>query len=415
MEPSQIFQGSPATRSKILGYSEVPLSRWVRFLAFYLCGIVPIVYVAKQYVLRPDLTQMIFFGQIFQPRALAEIRELKVAVNSPGGYDGQFYAQVALNPSLKRPELAHAMDNPGVREQRIFLPFLASLLGAERPASILFAYAILNLVFWYVLFGVLIWQMRPVTMREVIAFIAIMWTSGALFSIIRSLTDLPAATLGYMGLLFSEPAGAMFVALSIMTKPTGALYVVRYLAASKNLKAFWRKVPLIALSVSPFIAWQCYLLHVIPHATTGDPAAFSYPVIATLQSLVILWNQLLSLPYSFHFRDITQWESTFFGFLGVISVAVQSIFILARPQWRNPIWIMGAPFAILFFFLSQDMLVNGGYARTLLSVTLAFNLLVLRLKSLPIFSILFLLGNIGLFGPLHEMIGFLLRTNSLEL
>jgi hypothetical protein len=47
------------------------------------------------------------------------------------GYDGQFYAQLALHPDLKDPNLANALDNPVYRARRIGLSLLAFCLGWE--------------------------------------------------------------------------------------------------------------------------------------------------------------------------------------------------------------------------------------------------------------------------------------------
>ena len=388
-----------------------PLPQAVRWFLLILCAALPTAYVIKQYEVRHDLTQMIFFGQAFQAKALPEIRQLKVATDSIGGYDGQFYAQIAIDPALRNPALLGAMDDPGVREQRIFLPFLAFLLGGGKPASILFVYAILSLFFWYGLLALLIWQVRPTNARHFLVIFAITWTSGALFCVERALPDLAASTLGLLSLNVVEPAGALLIALAMLAKPTSGLFVLRYVwPLPQNLLAWAMRGGLVLCALLPFVFWQFYVWHAIPRATATDPAAFSPPVLGCLQSEAQCWDAWKVVPYRFLFREITLWENNLFGFLGPISVTVQCVFLLARPRWRDPVWLMGAGFAVLFFFFSPAMIVGElGYARTVLPATIAFNLLILEVRRLPLFLLYLITGNIGLLLILRDMLGFLWR------
>ena len=58
---------------------------------------------------------LIDFGQRFRERALPEVREFTPPSRSGWGYDGQFYAQLALRPSLDDPALERALDNATYR------------------------------------------------------------------------------------------------------------------------------------------------------------------------------------------------------------------------------------------------------------------------------------------------------------
>jgi hypothetical protein len=72
---------------------------------------------------------LIRFGENFEARALPEVRALDPPALSPWGYDGQFYAQIALDPTLQNPDLERALDSPHYRARRIGLPALAALFG----------------------------------------------------------------------------------------------------------------------------------------------------------------------------------------------------------------------------------------------------------------------------------------------
>ena len=68
-----------------------------------------------------------------------------------GSYDGQFYAQRALDPLLRDPRVDRAMDLAPYRARRILFSWTAYLLGLGRPAWILQAFALQNVASWLLL------------------------------------------------------------------------------------------------------------------------------------------------------------------------------------------------------------------------------------------------------------------------
>ena len=65
---------------------------------------------------------------------------------------------------------------------------------------------------------------------------------------------------------------------------------------------------------------------------------------------------------------------------------------------------MGVAFACLFFCLSDKVYASQvNYTRTVLPMTIAFNLLLLEVRPVPLFVLLFMAGNFGLFEGLGEM------------
>src|SRR5215813_2420377 len=70
-------------------------------------------------------------GATFCDPALAP-NSLVISKNS-GGYDGQFYYRLALDPfTSKRTDFGITLDNPSYRHQRILYPFLAWVMSAGR-------------------------------------------------------------------------------------------------------------------------------------------------------------------------------------------------------------------------------------------------------------------------------------------
>ena len=147
---------------------------------------------------------MIRFGEKFKDRALPEIQELSGVWSGRGGYDGQFYAQLALRPALNDEALDRALDNPSYRARRIGLPFLAYCLGAGKSASVLQIYALLNVAFWLLLLAAIMRFIGYTRPRDLLLAAALLWTTGTLTSVARALTDLPAVVLGVLAIYSSR-------------------------------------------------------------------------------------------------------------------------------------------------------------------------------------------------------------------
>jgi len=83
----------------------------------------------------PDtgLTSLIQFGDQFEARALPALRAVPHAVREGAGYDGQFYAQLALDPLLRSESIDTALDGAAYRGRRILLPSLARAHRRDPP------------------------------------------------------------------------------------------------------------------------------------------------------------------------------------------------------------------------------------------------------------------------------------------
>src|SRR5689334_21492255 len=76
-----------------------------------------------------------------EPPALQAIPHYQSSLAS---YDGQFYAQRALDPLLRDASIDRGKDLAPFRARRILFSWTAYLLGLGRPAWILDAYALQN-------------------------------------------------------------------------------------------------------------------------------------------------------------------------------------------------------------------------------------------------------------------------------
>jgi len=380
-----------------------PLPPWVRAALLLACALIPTLYVARQYERRPDLSPIIDYGLFFAPRQLPEIRAMHPALGSFLGFDGQFYVQIALDPALRRPELPLAVDSLSYRGQRILLPALAWALGAGRPEAIVRVYALLNLGFFYLLLAVLARRLRAASPRSLLLLGAILLTTGSLVSVEYAMTDLPAATLAVISLGLAEIPAGLFLALAILTKPTYALFLLgRVWPLPHGLAGWRRRALLFLLAATPFFLWEDYLLHVCAGGLI-DTTQFTLPFVAWGQRAVGSWQILAAA--TGHGAGWIAWWDALFQFLALVSSTVQAGFLALRPRLREPIWIVGAAFAILLFFLPEKTLIDAeGYTRTVLPLAIAFNLLLLDVRAPRAFIALLVLGNIGLLEGLGEML-----------
>jgi hypothetical protein len=99
------------------------------------------------------------FLELSASRHAVELPELQQVPHAHdergGGYDGQFYAQLALDPLLRNPAIDRALDTPAYRSHRILFSWTAWAMGLGRPVWIIQAYAIQNVLTWLALAGLL--------------------------------------------------------------------------------------------------------------------------------------------------------------------------------------------------------------------------------------------------------------------
>jgi len=134
------------------------------------------------------------------------------------GFDGQFYAELALDPLLRDPQLKIALDAPAYRSRRILTSWLAWLGGFGRPFWILNVYAGLNLVFWTG-FAVMMARLFPsLRLGWTRRFCAMLITCGIIESLRSSLTDFPGFVLVTLSMMIGRAGGAGVLALAALTR-----------------------------------------------------------------------------------------------------------------------------------------------------------------------------------------------------
>ena len=110
-------------------------------------------------------------------------------------YDGQFYAQRALDPLCRDPLVDRAMDLPPFRARRILFSWTAYVLGLGRPAWIINVYALQNVACWFLLAALLTRWVPPTTGRGLALWTACLFSHGLLWSVRFALLDGPSLLL----------------------------------------------------------------------------------------------------------------------------------------------------------------------------------------------------------------------------
>ena len=210
------------------------------------------------------------------PAALAHVPR-----TSTYGYDGQYYAALALDPLLRRPETVAALDAPLYRAGRIGVPLAAWLLAYGHPSVALVAYQVLCwsgcLLAVYLTAVWLVGERRPALWALAIAL-----SAGLATSMFRSTPDGVAVALILLALLLharGRDRGAV-VALVVATLVRETSILASLAIAFIDLRQRrWRQA-LVAVGAPLLVcgAWQLYLrLHLAGvHADRGT-GAFGVP------------------------------------------------------------------------------------------------------------------------------------------
>ncbi len=322
-------------------------------------------------------TTLLQCGQDAMARAVPALRTQPVAVHE-GGYDGQYYVQLACDPSLRAPELPTAVDTLSYRARRILLPAVAWGLGggdAERAVQI---YPWLNIVCWFAV-AALLWPLLQADHRwlGVAAWSGVLFSAGVLASVRYSLTDLPALLLLVLALR-AAAAGrssrmAGWFAASLLTRETMLVNAWGLLPkAWDSWRALWRAGLLLALAVLPLLLWLLYIQWQIGASGPGV-RNFAWPGAGW-------WGEWLE-----EVGFAASWEYPWLGIaslLATVGLTVQAVFVLSDWRPAERWWRVGAGSVVLMLFLGPAVWegVAGASLRVLLPLLLASNVMALQRK-----------------------------------
>ena len=329
------------------------------------------------YIPQKGFSGLVQFGDSFVERQLPEVRALNPYVmERSSGYDGQFYAQLAVRPDPADPEVQQAMDNPAYRARRMLLPWVAHLLGAGRPAWVLQVYALLNVACWLAL-AVFLWRwFPPVGVEQTLRWLGVLFSGGLLASVRNALTDGPSLLLLALGMRWLELQrswlASAILGLAGLARETSVLAGVALLdGLRKSWRGWGRACAQGVLVALPVALWLFYLRHALPQDGGGAGAGnFALPFSGLCRRAASLWTALWAAGHV----PVYTWYSLAL----LVSLVVQSCFFLLRLRWSDPWWRVGAIHAVLLAFLGDAVWEGypGAAGRVLLPMLLAFNVAI---------------------------------------
>lgn len=193
-------------------------------------------FLTRLLIFHGDITRFVLAGSDYIPSASGAAVGLSVAPHA-GGYDGQFYYLLALNPFTPHPALPGAhFDIPAYRAQRILYPLLAWALSlGGRPTLVPTMLVVVNLAA-IIAIG---WLAATLAQRfgaQPCWGVLVAFYPGLLLSLARDLAEPLALACALAGLLFAHDRrwgwAAAALSLAILARETTALIALALLVVA---------------------------------------------------------------------------------------------------------------------------------------------------------------------------------------
>jgi hypothetical protein len=355
--------------------------------------------VGKFYHPGTGFTALIGFpeGHEYEPPAMQQVPHFEYPAWA--SYDGQFYAQRALDPFCRDPLVDRAMDLPPFRARRILFSWTAYVVGLGRPAWIINVYAVQNVVAWLLLAAILTRWMPPTTGRGLALWSACLFSHGVLWSVRFALLDGPSLLLTAIAVWAVERGrpvlSAAIVGVSGLARETNILA----LAAQPRPpdRRGWIRVGLaLALGLAPLLLWEDYLRSIYRSTIFAGTDQFMAPGTALAAS----WSGALG---AVRMRGLWSGDGLIFTLLS--SIVVQAAYVLIRRDFQSTWWRVALPYVALLLVLDRVLVDphTGAITRVLLPLTVGFNVRLAGEPRAGRFWPWFAAGNLHLLSALTVM------------
>jgi hypothetical protein len=356
--------------------------------------------VVRDYDTATGFTYLLGFGRSADARKIPALNDVPHYVQSDAaGYDGQFYAQLAVEPSLRDPALRTALDAPSYRARRILFPWIAYVVGFGQPQWALQAYAVENLVAWMLTAWLLTRWFPPGRLRTFLAWFACLFSHGSVISVQRAVPDGASMLLIALGIAAVEGGrlslATMILAISGLGREANLLATA--MLGSTDRRAVFslrRALGSVCLVLLPLAVWTGYVRYAF-----GSPGGVG--------------TGNLTLPFAGY---VDKWQATIgdlwengwgwygrFSLYALVSLTVEAGYLVWRVDWRNVWWRVGIGYAALLVVLGGSVWAGypGAVTRVVLPLTFAFNVLVIEERAW--FWPLLLLGNLTVLHGLQAL------------
>jgi hypothetical protein len=303
---------------------------------------------------------------------------------APGGYDGMYYAQLAVDPLLRDPAIDHALDNPPYRARRILFSWTAYGLGLGRPAWILQVYSIQNVIAWLLLAWVLCRWMPPSGPRAFVLWAGCVFSPGMIGSVRYALPDGPSALLIACAVMAAERPSTSLrargpVIAAALIGIAGLGRETSLLAATilgKFIRRDWRSWLIVAgcavICLVPLALWVDYLRSIYRSQALTNPGQVTTPLVGLVWKLKMVRAELAYAPLSF---------ATMASAFAVMSFLAQGVWIIRevlRPA-DKPAWVLVGASYLVLGLLTHPVVWDGtpgAFTRVLLPLTISTNALL---------------------------------------
>ncbi|HEY7056420.1 MAG TPA: hypothetical protein VH458_07850 [Vicinamibacterales bacterium] len=314
-------------------------------------------------------------------------------------YDGQFYAQRALDPLLRDPQVDRGMDSAPFRARRILFSWTAYVLGFGRPAWILEVFALQNVASWLLLAWLVTRWLPLRSPRALSLWFACLFSHGLLWSVRFALLDGPSLLLTMLAVRAAEQGrrglSGTIAGINGLGRETNVLGALAQ-PPPGSLRDAFRLVGALALVALPLLIWEDYLRSIYRSTIFADTGQLAIPGTAVMSTVARLVKAtraagVLSVP----------------GLqLGiVVSVVVQAVYVVVRPRPDVPCWRVAAGYIVLMLLINRVLWdpVTGAITRVMLPLTVSFNILLQRETSAARFWAWFVAGNLHVLASFQVM------------
>ena len=314
-------------------------------------------------------------------------------------YDGQFYAQRALDPLCRDPLVDRAMDLAPFRARRILLSWTAYALGLGRPAWIIEVYALQNVVCWLLMAWLLARWIPPTSGRGLALWTACLFSHGVLWSVRFALLDLPSLVLTACAVWAVERGRPLLssavVGIAGLARETNML-VIAAQPFPRDRRSWLRLGAAFALAVIPLLLWEDYLRSIYRSTIFAGTDTFMAPGTAVASR----WVQTLGAVRA---GSLFSGDGRALALLS--SIVVQAVYVLVRREYTSPWWRVAVPYVVLMLLLDRVLADpnTAAITRVLLPLTAGFNILLASESRPAPFWSWFLAGNLHLFSAMTVM------------
>lgn len=308
-------------------------------------------------------------------------------------YDGQFYAQRAFDPLVRDPEVDRAMDLAPFRARRILFSWTAYLAGLGRPAWILEAYALQNVVAWLLLAVLLARWAPPASVRGLALWTACLFSHGMLWSVRFALLDGPSLLLTALAVKLAEDgrpiASAALAGVNGLGRETNVLAGLSQ-PFPRGWRGWLRLLGAFALIVLPLLVWEDYLRSIYRSTIgAGVGPQTARAGVAYAGTVVRAWKRV-------QLSGLLSGDGLNVCIL--VSVTAQALYLVIRRRFRSPWWRVAIGYVALMLVLDRVLWdpATGAITRVMLPMTVGFNVILAEERRSLVFWAWFAAGNIHL-------------------